>query len=42
MVYDLGLVRRFLRPNELFYVLDGARLVAYRAAFAAHLRAHAG
>lgn len=34
MVYDLGLVRRFLRPNELFYVLDGARLAQHRAAFA--------
>jgi LmbE family N-acetylglucosaminyl deacetylase len=42
MVYDLGLVRRFLRPNELFYVLDGARLAEHRAAFAAHLQAHAG
>jgi LmbE family N-acetylglucosaminyl deacetylase len=42
MVYDLGLVRRYLRPNELFYVLDGARIAERRAAFAAHLQANAG
>jgi LmbE family N-acetylglucosaminyl deacetylase len=39
VVYDLGLVRRFLRPNELFYVLDPHRLAHWEHAFAAHVRA---
>jgi hypothetical protein len=32
-VYDLGLLRRFIRPNELFYLLDWSKLSAYHAAF---------
>ena len=39
LVYDLGLLRRFLRPNELFFRLERAALADWQEAFAAHVRA---
>lgn len=38
VVYDLGLVRRFLRPNELFFRLDPGSLAGWTETFSAYLR----